>query len=124
MWTQQGNKLVGTGAVGQAVQGSVSLSADGNTAIMGGSGDNSNAGAAWVFTRSGSVWTQRGTKLVGTGAALLGAVRGEDAFYAMLKLTDGDFALDPQFKPQQRVINQSSEALLLEGMRRMDENIG
>ncbi|MGC5276279.1 hypothetical protein ACPXAM_24405, partial [Escherichia coli] len=35
--SQQGNKLVGTGAVGTAYQGaSVSLSADGNTAIVGG----------------------------------------------------------------------------------------
>ena len=70
-WTQQGAKLVGTGAIGSqpASQGhSVSLSADGNTAIVGGFGDNSFAGATWVFTRSGGVWTQQGTKLVGTGA--------------------------------------------------------
>src|SRR5262249_27107261 len=71
VWSQQGNKLVGTGAVGnQVFQGtSVALSADGNTAIVGGSGDNSNAGAAWVFTRSGGVWSQQGNKLVGTGTA-------------------------------------------------------
>jgi hypothetical protein len=70
VWTQQGNKLVGTGAVGSARQGmSVALSADGNTAIVGGWSDNSKAGAAWVFTRSGGVWTQQGKKLVGTGAA-------------------------------------------------------
>jgi hypothetical protein len=50
-------------------------------------------------------------------------VRGELAFYAMLKLTDGDFALDPSFRPTGRVINQSAEALLLEGMRRMDEGL-
>ena len=50
VWTQQGAKLVGTGAVGVANQGiSVSLSADGNTAMVGGSSDNVNAGAAWVF---------------------------------------------------------------------------
>ena len=67
-WTQQGPKLVGTGAVGDAFQGfSVALSGDGNTAIVGGNGDN-NEGAAWVFTRSGSTWTQQGAKLVGTGA--------------------------------------------------------
>ena len=47
---------------------SVALSADGNTAIVGGAGDNSNVGAAWVHTRSGGVWTQQGSKLVGTGA--------------------------------------------------------
>ena len=68
-WTQQGSKLVGTGAVGNARQGfSVALSADGNTAMVGGFADNINAGAAWVYTRSGSTWTQRGSKLVGTGA--------------------------------------------------------
>ena len=69
VWNQQGNKLVGTGAVGNAGQGiSVALSADGNTAIVGGVRDNSGTGAAWVYTRSGGVWNQQGTKLVGTGA--------------------------------------------------------
>jgi hypothetical protein len=70
-FTQQGPKLVGTGAVALSCQGSsVALSADGSTAIVGGFGDNSNGcciGAAWVFTRSGGVWTQQGNKLVGTG---------------------------------------------------------
>src|SRR5262245_50390577 len=68
-WSQQGKKLVGTGAVGKARRGmSVALSADGNTAIMGGWSDNSKTGAAWVFTRSGGVWTQQGKKLVGIDA--------------------------------------------------------
>jgi len=69
VWTQQGDKLVGTGAAGYANQGrSVSLSGDGDTAIVGGNRDNDFVGAAWVFTRSGGVWTQQGDKLVGTGA--------------------------------------------------------
>jgi hypothetical protein len=69
VWTQQGSKLVGTGATGSAQQGwAVSVSGDGNTIMEGGFGDNSGAGASWVFTRSGVVWTQQGTKLVGTGA--------------------------------------------------------
>ena len=68
-WTQQGNKLVGTGATGNASQGfSISLSADGNTALVGGIDDNAFAGAAWVFTRSGGVWSQLGNKLFGSGA--------------------------------------------------------
>src|SRR6188472_1215220 len=68
-WTQQGNKLVGSGAVGNARQGmSVALSADGNTAVLGGAADNNNTGAAWVFARSGGVWMQQGKKLVGSGA--------------------------------------------------------
>ncbi|MFI5180724.1 MAG: beta strand repeat-containing protein [Thermoanaerobaculia bacterium] len=69
VWSQQGDKLVGTGAVGIAKQGtSVAISADGNTAIVGGPQDGSNTGAAWVFTRSGGAWSQQGGKLVGTGA--------------------------------------------------------
>jgi hypothetical protein len=70
VWTQQGAKLVGAGAVGLAEQGtSVSLSADGNTALVGGYRDNNSAGAAWIWTRSGGVWTQQGAKLVGTGGS-------------------------------------------------------
>jgi hypothetical protein len=69
VWTQQGSKLTGSGAVGAAQRGtSVSVSADGNTIAVGGLGDNSYAGAAWIFTRTGGVWMQQGGKLVGTGA--------------------------------------------------------
>src|SRR5262249_14129924 len=68
-WTQQGKKLVGSGAVGKARQGmSVALSADGNTAIVGGWSDNGKTGAAWVFTRTRGVWTQQGKKLVSIDA--------------------------------------------------------
>jgi hypothetical protein len=45
VWTQQGAKLVGTGAIGNAEQGtSVALSADGNTAIVGGPLDSAGTG--------------------------------------------------------------------------------
>lgn len=68
-WSQQGAKLVGNGAVGRAAQGSsVAISADGNTAIVGGRADNADAGAAWVFVRRGDQWLQQGDKLVGSGA--------------------------------------------------------
>src|SRR5258708_458655 len=65
-----GPKLIGTGVVGTASsQGySVALSANGNTALVGGASDNSDVGGAWVFTRAAGVWSQQGTKLVGTGA--------------------------------------------------------
>jgi hypothetical protein len=46
---------------------SVALSGDGNTALIGGPGDNKGVGATWVFTRSGSTWTQQGEKLTGGG---------------------------------------------------------
>jgi hypothetical protein len=68
VWSQQGLKLVGTGGVAGPGQGSgVAISADGNTALVGGSGDDFAKGAIWVFTRSGSVWSQQGLKLVGSG---------------------------------------------------------
>lgn len=68
VWTQQGEKLVGTGGLGSPGHGqSVSLSHDGNTAIIGARNDNGNTGAAWIFARSGGVWSQV-SKLVGSGA--------------------------------------------------------
>ena len=68
-WTQQGEKLTGSEALGKAAFGfSVALSADGNTALVGGLGDNGKIGAAWVFTRSGGTWSQQGSKLVDAGA--------------------------------------------------------
>jgi response regulator RpfG family c-di-GMP phosphodiesterase len=55
--------------------------------------------------------------------ALLGTLSGADAFYAMVRFDDGEFSLDPTFVPPKRVVAESAEALLLEGMRRMDEGI-
>jgi hypothetical protein len=76
VWHQQGTKLVGTGAIGDALQGtSVALSDDGNTAIVGGLSDNNHTGAAWVYTRIRDVWHQQGAKLVGKGA-VGGAAQG------------------------------------------------
>jgi response regulator RpfG family c-di-GMP phosphodiesterase len=53
--------------------------------------------------------------------ALYANLRGEEAVYAMLALNDGDFSLDPNVRAPQQVVQQSPEALLLEGMRRLDE---
>ena len=78
-WTQQGLKLVGTGATGFARQGaSVSIAADGNTAIVGGPGDNAGDGAAWIFVRNAGVWTQQGGKLIGAGGGV--QFPGSDCF--------------------------------------------
>ena len=64
-WSQQGPKLVGAGEVGEGHFGrSVALSGDGDTALIGGPADGNHVGAAWIFQRSGSAWTQQGAKLV------------------------------------------------------------
>ncbi len=88
-WTQQ-EKLTSTDESGAGEFGrSVALSSDGNTAVIGGPGDNGGVGAAWVFTRSESgAWTQQ-EKLKGSGetgngefgfsVALAPSEKGEDA---------------------------------------------
>ena len=53
--------------------------------------------------------------------ATWGSLKGEDAFYKMLALREGDFRLDPTYTPSIRSIQASPEGLLLEGMRRLDE---
>lgn len=56
-WRQQGPKLTAADESGAANFGSsVALSADGNTALIGGPQDQIYLGAAWVFTRAGSAW--------------------------------------------------------------------
>lgn len=65
---QQGEPLSPDDASGVSDFGfSVALSANGETAVVGGPGDDDQVGAAWVFTRSGSTWSQQGAKLTATG---------------------------------------------------------
>lgn len=68
-WSQQGPKMTGNDMVGTPRQGySVSISADGNTAVVGGYLDSNPLGAATVYTRTNGVWSQQGPKLVGSGS--------------------------------------------------------
>ncbi len=68
-WSQQAKLTAGDGAVGLAV----SLSGDGNTALVGAPEDETpagaNAGSAYVFGRSGSSWSQQAKLTAGDGAA-------------------------------------------------------
>ena len=85
--------MIASDTIGGARQGSsVALSADGNTALIGGPMDNvqpfpAAVGAAWVFTRLGGVWKQAGNKLVGSGSAF--AFQGSSAALS----ADGSTAL-------------------------------
>src|SRR5438067_8431127 len=72
-FVQQGGKLQGAGAVAAQQGWSVALSADGNTAIVGGLSDASGAGAVWIFTRANGAWGQQGPKLPGPAGAKLGS---------------------------------------------------
>ena len=73
-WRRLGPKLTGAGETGNGYFGkNVALSADGKLALVGGHVDNAETGAAWVFTRTGTAWTQQGSKLTGSGEIGAGA---------------------------------------------------
>ncbi len=96
-WAQQA-KLTTADATGAAQLGwSVALSNNGNTAIIGGPSDNGSVGAAWVFTRSGTTWTQQGAKLSGAGATGTGCAPGvvgnAEQGYSVALSGDGNTAI-------------------------------
>jgi hypothetical protein len=60
----EGSACEGEGAEGECSFGrAVAMSADGNTVLIGAATADERRGAAWVFTRAGSVWTQQGPRL-------------------------------------------------------------
>jgi hypothetical protein len=90
-WGAHGVELSGGEAGDDAAHfgGDVALSADGDTALVGAPGDHTQHGAAWVFSRSGSSWTQPGKEL--TGGAEEGGAGGFGGSVALS--ADGDTAL-------------------------------
>jgi uncharacterized protein (TIGR03437 family) len=99
----QGVKLVGMGAVGgSAFQGnSVAISADGNTAVMGGPDDNGSIGTAWVFvnpaiptgpTISSSGVVNGANFLPGIAPGTWITIRGSNLSAATRIWTDSDFS--------------------------------
>lgn len=67
--------------------------------------------AGEIHFREGQVWD-----------AMHGAARGEEAFYGLMRVRDGEFSLDPSQLPSARLIEAPTETLLLEAMRRIDES--
>jgi hypothetical protein len=60
----------------------------------------------------------RGGRLVG---AQSGELTAEKAFYALLAVRTGSFDFDPTAEVEEGEVNLSTESLLIEGMRRLDE---
>jgi IPT/TIG domain/FG-GAP repeat len=91
-WSQQGGKLIGSGGagtVGESQGHAVTLSSDGNTALIGGAADNNFVGATWVFVRSNGTWSQQGVKLVGSQSGVTSSQQG----YSVALTGDGNTAL-------------------------------
>jgi hypothetical protein len=57
--TQQAKIVASDPTTNARFSGSVAVSADGNTLVAGAEGDDGFAGAAYIFTRSGSTWSQQ-----------------------------------------------------------------
>jgi hypothetical protein len=90
-WTQQQQIAASDGAADDLFGSTVSLSADGNTALVGASyhtvGMNANQGAAYVYSRTGTTWTQQQRLLANDGAS-------NDLFASSVSLSgDGSTAL-------------------------------
>lgn len=97
-WSQQGGRLLGSGPIDAAeFGGSVALSVDGDTAAIGAPADHCNAGAAYIFVRSGSSWSQQGSKLIASsspGTCPSGTGGGGPTFGDSVALSsDGNTAL-------------------------------
>lgn len=85
VWSTQGSALTITSAnLGVAV----ALSHDGNTLAATGPFDTSSAGALFVYTRSGTTWTQDGSKLTAS-TPLTNKQFGGDGAYALDMSSDG-----------------------------------
>jgi cysteine-rich repeat protein len=70
VWTQQAKLLAPGGEYGDSFGSSVAL--DGDTAVIGASGDNDNglsSGSAYVFTRTGGVWSEQAKLLASDGSS-------------------------------------------------------
>ena len=95
--SQQGNKLLNTDGSSDGIQGvgySVSISADGKTALVGGSTDSLGLGAAWVYTLSGNSWIQQGKKLTPYGIGPWGYALTSPNFGSSVAISaDGNTAL-------------------------------
>jgi hypothetical protein len=72
-WSQQAQVTAGDGAAGDNLGIAVSLSSDGNTALVGSSGDDTpagtDAGSAYVFGRSGGSWSLQAKLTAADGEA-------------------------------------------------------
>ena len=68
-WTEQAKILASNGTTSDRFGESVALSSDGNTAFVGARGKYTSRGAAYIFTRSGSTWTEEAMILSSNGGA-------------------------------------------------------
>ena len=67
-WSQQAQLTASDRASNDTMGQSCALNSDGSYAYIGARGDNSNVGSAYVFTRSGTTWSQQAKLTASDGA--------------------------------------------------------
>ena len=103
-WTQQSKLTASDAATNDFFGYSVSLSSDGSTALVGARGKSSNTGAAYIFTRSGSTWTQQ-AKLTASDAATV-----DNFGYSVSLSTDGSTVLVGAYQEDPSSISAAGSA--------------
>ncbi len=87
-WSEAGPKLTGTGlSAGASFGGSVALSSDGATALIGARSSDESRGVAFAFGETGGTWSEQGAPLAGPGEA------GEEFGYSVALAAKGARAL-------------------------------
>ena len=109
-------QLLSAGA-GRGIRGSLSEMALPDVVQVLGNGRKSGKLVVRSSGRSGELHLREGH----IWDASLGSDRGEEAFYGLMRIREGDFSLDPTQLPTTRLIEAPTETLLLEAMRRIDE---
>lgn len=67
--------------------------------------------------RVGEIWIENGTPR----HSIAGETEGEQAFYQMLRWSEGEFSIEHGVKTKEKTLNQDAMYLLMEGLRLMDE---
>jgi hypothetical protein len=76
VYVQEGPKIIPTGFISAPRMGTVSLTGDGNTVVIGGPTNNFSQGAIWIWTRTAGVWSQHSGPLVPAGMSGLQPLAG------------------------------------------------
>lgn len=87
IWVEQSKLVASDGAAGDSFGYSVSISNDGNTAVIGAYQDDTTLGSAYVFVRTGSTWTQQAKLLA------LDGVAGDAFGFSVAISSDGNTAV-------------------------------
>jgi len=129
-WAQQAKLLASDGAINDYFGVSVSLAGD--TALIGACGDDYNgggSGSAYVFIRTGTIWTQQQKLLALDGAAgdRFGISVSLDGVYALIGADGGDnnqYFTGAAYVYKRDSTHWTQEAKLLASDGTVDDNFG